>query len=118
MFSNINQFFKAPDYDVGVATYAEKSKSPFGIAEALSLNPAFANNDAGRAGFKGAALVATGERDFVFCAGLCTEELLAVPLKGLFKGAKGFETYIQPGAGHGLALAKNARMGLSEFLSF
>ena len=118
MFSNINQFFKAPDYDVGVATYAEKTKFPFGIAEALLLNPAFANDDAGRAGFKGAALVATGERDFVFCAGLCTEELLAVPLKGLFKGAKGFETYIQPGAGHGLALAKNTRDGFERIFEF
>ena len=82
------------------------------------MNPAFANNDAGSAGFKGVALVATGERDFLFCAGFCTEDLLAVPLKGYFKGAKGFETYIQPGAGHGLALAKNARDGFERIFEF
>lgn len=101
-----------------MAAYAEKTKSPFAIAELVSLNPAFANNDAGRAGFKGAALVVTGERDLLFCAGLCTKELLAVPLKGLFKGAQGFETYIQPGAGHGLALAKNALDGFERIFEF
>lgn len=58
--------------------------------------------------------MATGERDIIFCAGLCTDELLAVPLKGYFKAAKGFKTYIQPGAGHGLALAKNARDGFER----
>lgn len=84
----------------------------------MSLNPAFANNDAGRAGFKGAALVVTGERDLIFCAGLCTERLLSEPLKELFKGAKKFETYIQPGAGHGLALAKNARDGFERIFQF
>lgn len=62
--------------------------------------------------------MATGERDIIFCAGLCTDELLAVPLKGYFKGAKGFETYIQPGAGHGLALAKNARDGFERIFDF
>ena len=119
LFSTINQFFKAPDYDIEVATYIEEeTKTPFAIAEIESLNPAFANNDAGRAGFKGAALVATGERDLLFCAGLCTEDLLAVPLKDLFIGAKAFETYIQPGAGHGLALAKNARGGFERIFDF
>lgn len=82
------------------------------------MNPNFANNDAGSAGFKGAALVATGERDLVFCGGLCTDDLLAVPLKGLFKGAQGFETYIQPGAGHGLALTKNAQDGFEQIFEF
>lgn len=81
------------------------------------LNPAFANNDADRAGFIGAAL-ATGERDLLFCAGLCTEDLLAVQLKELFKRAKAFEIYIQPGAGHGSVLAKNARDGFEGFLNF
>lgn len=118
LFSTINQFFKGPDYDIEVTTYAEETKTPFAIAEIESLDPAFANNDAGRAGFKGAALVATGERDLLFCAGLCTEELLAVPLKDLFIGAKAFETYIQPGAGHGLALAKNARDGFERIFDF
>lgn len=118
LFSTINQFFKAPDYDTEVTIYAEETKTPFAIAEIESLDPAFANNDAGRAGFKGAALVATGERDLLFCAGLCTEELLAVPLKDLFNGAKAFETYIQPGAGHGLALAKNARDGFERIFDF
>lgn len=78
----------------------------------------FANNDAGSAGFKGAALVVTGERDFIFCAGLCTDDLLAVPLEGFFKGSRGFETYIQPGAGHGLGLAKNARDGFERIFEF
>lgn len=62
--------------------------------------------------------MATGERDLLFCGGLCTEELLAVPLKEYFKGAKGFETYIQPGAGHGLALAKNGRDGFERIFEF
>lgn len=101
-----------------MAAYVEKTKSPFAIAELVSLNPAIANNDAGRAGFKGAALVATGGRDLLFCAGFCKEDLLAVPLKELFKGAKAFETYIQPGAGHGLALAKNARDGFERIFDF
>lgn len=116
IFANINQFFKSPDYDVGVAAYAEENKSPFAIAELVSLNPAFAQNNA--SGFKGAALVATGERDLVFCGGLCTEELLSVPLGEYFKGSKGFETYIQPGAGHGLVLTSNARDGFERIFEF
>lgn len=52
------------------------------------------------------------------CRIVYEEGSLAVPLKELFKGAKGFETYIQPGTGHGLALAKNARDGFERILEF
>lgn len=74
--------------------YIEKTKSPLAIVEVELLNPAFANNNAGKAGFKGAALVATGERDLLFCLGLCIDDLLDLSLKNIFQRAKGFEIYI------------------------
>lgn len=60
----------------------------------------------------------TGERDLLFYGGLCTDELLVVPLEEYFKGAKGFDTYNQPGAGHALALAKDARDGFERIFYF
>ena len=106
VFANINNFFKAPAYEHDVAEYSENHKSPFAISELLSsTTPNLLNLNA--SDFKGPALVISGEYDFIVCGGYCPG-VLEESVAPLFMGSKGFETYIQPGAGHGTNFATNA----------
>ena len=105
VYSNINNYFKAPAYEPSVALYSETTKQPFAMAEFISLGSAYLHLNA--TAYKGAALVISGEYDFIVCGGYCAGEL-AASFAPLFGGAKDFETYIQPCAGHGLNFAINA----------
>ena len=105
VISNINNFFKAPAYESDVAQYAENTKAPFAISELVSLTPKLLNLDA--SAYKGPAFVISGEYDWIVCGGYCPGEMDA-SFGPLFKGAKDFETYVQPGSGHSLNFAVNA----------
>ena len=106
VFSNINNFFKAPAYEHDVAQYSEDHKSPFSILELVSsTTPSLLNVNA--SDFKRPAMVITGEYDYLVCGGYCPGEL-EPSVAPLFMGAKGFEIHIQPGAGHGTNFATNA----------
>ena len=105
VFSNINSFFKAPAYEHDVAEFSEATKQPFAIAELISLNPSLLNVNA--SAFTGPALVISGEFDYIVCGGYCPNEL-DPSFRPNFLGAKGFETYVQPLAGHGTNFATNA----------
>lgn len=105
VFSNINNYFKAPAYEHDVAVFSESTKQPFTISEFTSLGPSYLNLNA--TAYRGAALVISGEYDFIVCGGYCPSELEA-SFAPLFSGAENFETYIQPLAGHGLNFAINA----------
>lgn len=88
-----------------MAQYAEDTKAPFAVSELVSLSPPLMNLDA--SDYKGPALVVSGEYDFIVCGGYCVGTL-EPSFAGLFKGAKDFETYVQPGSGHSLNFAVNA----------
>ena len=105
LLSHINTFFKAPDYEHDVAVFAESTKQPFAIAELVSVS--FPLLKVNATAFKGPALVISGEYDFVICDGYCPNEL-EPSSEPLFQGAKDFETYVQPLAGHGNNFAVNA----------
>ena len=53
------------------------------------------------------ALVISGEFDYIVCGGFCPGELDA-SFKAKFTGSEAFETYVQPGSGHGANFATNA----------
>ncbi|KAK2769561.1 hypothetical protein FQN52_005204 [Onygenales sp. PD_12] len=114
IYSNVNAFFKAPEYTLAAAKYAEDTKQPFATLEQLSIGAL----ELSAPKFTGPVMIITGEFDFLVCAGYCPGEL-EEPGKALFKGSRDFEPYVQPGAGHGLALHKNATGGyrvMTEFL--
>ena len=105
VFATIQEFFKAPDYDPAIARFAEANKSPFAVSEVTSLFVPSVPLDAAK--FAGPVLVISGEFDFPICGGYCPG-VIDQPVRGLFRGSKGFESYVQPGAGHGTNFAKNA----------
>lgn len=84
LFNMIYAFFKAPDYDRAIARFAEATKAPFSLFEALSLSstPAPA--------FRGPVLVASGEFDLPFCSGYCPG-VLANGLDAIFPRARGMQ---------------------------
>ncbi|KAL2060027.1 hypothetical protein VTL71DRAFT_9849 [Oculimacula yallundae] len=119
IYSNINVFFKAPDYDVDIAKYAHRNRQPFGINEAISgglVNLAPTN-------FAGVAMVIAGQFDLIFCTGQC-DEVIEEPARTIFnvtvKPFKAFKAVSYPGAGHGLNFASNATGAfelITDFLS-
>ena len=64
--ANINvRFFKKPNFTYKVAEYAESVKEPIAISEVLTATDLEIKR---LKEFKGAALVISGQFDFVFCA--------------------------------------------------
>ncbi|KAL7940582.1 Alpha/Beta hydrolase protein [Trichoderma barbatum] len=103
LYANINLFFKAPDYDQAFAAYSDSTKQPLGINELISMTllPTTPKN------FKGAAMVITGQYDFIFCTSQC-DDIIEPSAASVFKKAKHFKAVSYPGAGHALNLASNA----------
>jgi len=58
--------------------------------------------------FKGKVLVTTGEFDLPVCGGECNSTFANGGQKSVFAGAEVVETYLHPGAGHGVNFAVNA----------
>ncbi|KAH9216272.1 Alpha/Beta hydrolase protein [Leptodontidium sp. 2 PMI_412] len=115
IYSNVNVFFKAPDYDVGIAKYAHRNRQPFGINEATSGGLV----DVAPVNFTGPAMVIAGQFDLIFCTGQC-DQVIEHPAKEIFSHAKAFKAVSYTGAGHGLNFALNATgaFGLiTDFLS-
>ncbi|KAH6711756.1 Alpha/Beta hydrolase protein [Leptodontidium sp. MPI-SDFR-AT-0119] len=114
IYSNVN-FFKALDYDVGIAKYAHRNRQPFGINEATSGGLV----DVAPVNFTGPAMVIAGQFDLIFCTGQC-DQVIEHPAKEIFSHAKAFKAVSYTGAGHGLNFALNATgaFGLiTDFLS-
>ncbi|KAH7319039.1 Alpha/Beta hydrolase protein [Rhexocercosporidium sp. MPI-PUGE-AT-0058] len=103
IYSNVNVFFKAPDYDVDIAKYANRNRQPFGINEATSGGLV----DVAPLNFTGPAMVIAGQFDLIFCTGQC-DDVIEHPAKEIFRKAKAFKAISYPGAGHGLNFALNA----------
>lgn len=117
MYSNINNFFKAPAYEQDVAAFSEKTKQPFAVAEVVSVAPAVLETtpqtlDANA--FKGPVLVISGEFDYILCGGYCPGELEA----SFGDKFQHLETYVQPLAGHGVNFATNTTGFYGKIFSF
>ncbi|KAL5315096.1 hypothetical protein ACEPPN_017747 [Leptodophora sp. 'Broadleaf-Isolate-01'] len=113
--ANRTKFFKALDYDVGIAKYAHRNRQPFGINEATSGGLV----DVAPVNFTGPAMVIAGQFDLIFCTGQC-DQVIEHPAKEIFSHAKAFKAVSYTGAGHGLNFALNATgaFGLiTDFLS-
>lgn len=115
IFASINNFYKAPLYEHDVAEFAEKTKQPFAIAEALTLPLAPTNIE--ESNFTSPALVISGEFDFIVCGGYCPG-VLEEPAKQMYANSRHFESYSQPGTGHALNLAKNATGSFDVIFGF
>ncbi|KAK2813287.1 hypothetical protein FQN50_000601 [Emmonsiellopsis sp. PD_5] len=113
VYSNVNSFFKAPEYTIPTAKFTEKMKQPFATLEFLSINTL----ELSAPKFTGPVMIITGEFDFLVCAGYCPGEL-EEPGKKLFKGSRDFQPYVQPGAGHGMNFHKNATGGYRVIMEF
>nr|XP_036576385.1 uncharacterized protein CTRU02_13590 [Colletotrichum truncatum]KAF6783123.1 hypothetical protein CTRU02_13590 [Colletotrichum truncatum] len=100
-------FFAPDDFDPAILTAAYQTGKPVTVGELFTIG--------GEAGtpntFKKPVLIITGERDVPFCGGDCLAtgqpRLPSIPAASarFFKNTRKFETYIVPGAGHGLTLS-------------
>ncbi len=114
IYAHINGFFKKPAYEIAAAEYAWTIVQPFGITEYLSttlssiLAPAFT----------GSVFVTCGEFDLAACAGECYSTFAQQQVKGVFPMSKKIETYVHPGAGHGVNFATNATGFYQEIFGF
>jgi hypothetical protein len=61
--------------------------------------------------FKGPLQYMLAEFDFIICDGDCKNTYDVASLTQIYPHAKTVEAYIQPGAGHGLTLHRNATAG-------
>jgi hypothetical protein len=107
-------FFKAPGYELEAALYAYSISTPAAITEFLSLT-----GSPVAPGYEGAVLVTAGEFDLAFCVGECHSTFAEQPLGAIFPKSKLVESFVHPGAGHGVNFGKNATgfyAGISDFL--
>jgi len=98
-------FFAPGAYDPEALDFAYKTGHPVTVGELFTIVGAAAGVNM----FPGPVLVITGERDVPFCGGDCLNtrgnpSLTSIPagLKDAFPASRHFETFIVPGAGHGL----------------
>ena len=116
VYSTVNEFFKAPDYEHGAVIFVEDTKQAFAIAELFSLDSVILPS-LNASSFAGPALVISGEYDFILCGGYCPG-VIQDPLTAYFAGSKDFEISILPGTGHVLNFALNAPAAYSEIFAF
>ncbi|EEA21881.1 hypothetical protein TMatcc_008695 [Talaromyces marneffei ATCC 18224] len=113
IYSNVNTFFKKPDYDLNVVRYADSIKQPLGLVEVLTG----ASSNLSPSEFTGKAMVIAGQYDFIFCTGQC-DDVIEYPAANVFAKAKDFKAISYPGAGHGLNFALNATGAYAEIFDF
>lgn len=101
IYSHVETFFH--DYEQDVAKYADSITNPFAAAEYSSLG----NINLDARNYKGKVLVTAGEYDLI-CGGECMSTFDTGLQKTVWKGASVLETYVHPGAGHGVNFNKNA----------
>jgi pimeloyl-ACP methyl ester carboxylesterase len=110
--AHVNTFFKAP-YELGAVEYADSISVPAAISEYLSQTAIPPRQ------FAKPVLVATGEYDLAFCGGECHSTYAEQQLNAVFPKSTLIDTFLHPGAGHGVNFAENATgfyAGISRFL--
>ncbi|KAK3067862.1 hypothetical protein LTR53_014994 [Teratosphaeriaceae sp. CCFEE 6253] len=113
VYSNVNTFFKKPDYDPAVAEAAYSRRQPLAFSEFLT----FASGNQAPVTFKGKAMVIAGQSDFIFCTGQC-DGLIEHPAAEIFSNASSFRAVSYPHAGHALNFASNAAGAFREIFDF
>ena len=108
-------FFHQGNFDPKLLTYANKVKQPITVGEYNSVG----GLDLGYGPeFRGPLQYLLAEFDFEICDGDCKNTYDVASLKQIYPNAKTIEAYIQPGAGHGLTLHRNATAGYEVSFKF
>ncbi|KAF2651551.1 alpha/beta-hydrolase [Lophiostoma macrostomum CBS 122681] len=103
MYRHIESFFHHPDYDYEAAEYAQSITAPNSATELTSV----AAVSLVAPGFKGKVLITSGNFDLLICNGNCTDTYAMGNQDIVFPGTKP-DTYVHPGAGHGVNFGHNA----------
>ncbi|KAI8938736.1 hypothetical protein NX059_004603 [Plenodomus lindquistii] len=113
-------FLYPGNYELALALKGEQTKQPVTTGELLTIGSAPASSP-----FTGPVLVITGEHDVPFCGGNCYGKLPDSTLPNIpagvmqaFPAASKFESYIQPGTGHGMNFEFNATAGYEVIQNF
>jgi hypothetical protein len=103
-------------FSAGMLAYGESIKQPLTVAEWASirglLNIGFAPS------FTGALQFFLAEYDFLVCDGDCVNNYNTTLIDQLYPYAADVDFYVQPGAGHGLTLHRNASAGYAVMLDW
>ncbi|KAF2728929.1 alpha/beta-hydrolase [Polyplosphaeria fusca] len=115
IFAHVHAFFHQPNYETQAAEYAQSISQPGTVLEFATLATLSQSAQA----YKGDVLVTTGEFDILICSGECYSTYAPkAAKKEVFTGANRVETYILPGAGHGVNFAKNAMVAYKVIGTF
>ncbi|KAF2187680.1 alpha/beta-hydrolase [Zopfia rhizophila CBS 207.26] len=113
IYAHAETFFHEP-FNIPTIEYAQSISQPFAMAEFLTLGGLnLAANE-----FSGPVFVTTGEFDLGICGGECRSTFAAGVAKVLFPSSKALETYVHPGAGHGINYGANATGFYGEIVGF
>lgn len=112
IFSHVLTFFRT--YEKDVAEYAHTIAQPLSVAELQSLGTL--NLDARL--YKGKVFITTGENDLLACGGECKSTYATGTQNTTWMGASALETYVHPGAGHGVNFNRNAPVFYGKIVSF
>ncbi len=100
------EFFAPGQFDPAILTFAATTTQPVSVGELLTIG----GEAKGVNHFPGPVLVATGERDLVYCGGNCLAagggQYPSIPAAAqqFFPQASDFQAFVVPNAGHGLNL--------------
>jgi pimeloyl-ACP methyl ester carboxylesterase len=96
--------------------YADSIKQPLTVAEWVSIRGLL---NIGKApDFTGSLQFFLAEYDFLICDGDCVDNYDSAFVEGLYPNATDVDIYVQPGAGHGLTLHRNASAGYAVMLDW
>jgi hypothetical protein len=112
IYGHIDTFFR--NYEHDAAEYAQSILAPLSVAELTSLGFL----DLHAPNYKGKVLVTTGEFDLLECGGECYSTFEIGKQEEIWKGASKLETYVHPGAGHGVNFNKNAKAFFDKIFDF
>jgi hypothetical protein len=112
IYGHVDTFFRG--YERDVAQYADSIVAPLAVSELTSLGFL----DLKAPNYKGKVLVTTGEHDLLVCGGECYSTFEKGTQEDNWKGATKLETYVHPGAGHGVNFNKNAKVFYAKIFDF
>ena len=112
IYSHAQGFFHQP-FDIPTIEYAQSIIQPASPAEVLSGNAIKFDSPA----YKGKMLITTGEFDLIGCGGNCAPRFEYGVQNNTYPSTK-VETYLHPGAGHGINFARNATGFYATILDF
>ncbi|KAF2663170.1 alpha/beta-hydrolase [Microthyrium microscopicum] len=103
IYAHVNFFFKAPFYEISAVQYAQSIAQPFALLEFLST----AAYSLKAPEYEGSLFMMAGEFDIPACLGDCVNTFRTQNLTEMFPKSRLIDTYILPGAGHGVNFASN-----------